>query len=180
MDNVARILTHLGGIGQKDSVRGPMALHFRRAYAGDAEQLVAVINAAFRKAESYIINRDRVDLELVDSLLAKGEFLVAEDETALAGCVYLELRGDRAYLGLLAVAPERQKGGVGSMLMREAEQRCARAGCRFMDLRIIDLRKDNHAFYKRRGYVETGTEPFRPDLETKLPCHFVNMSKPLA
>ena len=66
------------------------------------------------------------------------------------------------------------------MIMREAEQRCAQAGCRFMDLRIIDLRKDNHAFYQRRGYVETGTEPFRHDLKTKLPCHFVNMSKPLA
>lgn len=179
MDNVARILTQDVRTGPKDSERGLMALHFRLAQATDAERLVAVINAAFRKAESYIIDRDRVDLDLMDSLLAKGEFLVAEDETAVAGCVYLELRGDRAYLGLLAVAPEIQKGGVGSMLMREAEQRCARAGCRFMDLRIIDLRKDNHAFYKRRGYVETGTEPFRPDLETKRPCHFVNMSKPL-
>lgn len=152
-----------------------MALQLRPAQPGDAERLVQVINAAFRQAEGYIIDRDRVDLELIHSLLAKGEFLIAEDGSALAGCVYLERRGDRAYLGLLSVAPERQKSGVGSMLMREAEQRCAKAGCRF-----IDLRKDNHAFYKRRGYVETGTEPFRPDLETKLPCHFVNMSKPLA
>jgi hypothetical protein len=63
--------------------------------------------------------------------------------------------------------------------MREAELRCTKAGCRFMDLRIIDLRKDNQAFYKRRGYVETGTEPFPSDLKTKLPCCFVNMSKPL-
>ena len=179
MDNVARILTQDVRTGPKDSGRGPMALQFRLAQATDVERLVAMINAAFRKAESYIIDRDRVDSALVDSLLAKGEFLVAEDETELAGCVYLELRSDRAYLGLLSVAPERQKGGVGSTLMREAEQRCARAGCRFMDLRIIDLRKDNHAFYRRRGYVETGTEPFRPDLETKLACHFVNMSKPL-
>ena len=157
-----------------------MALHLRPAQAGDAERLVEVINAAFLQAESYIIDRDRVDLELIQSLLAKGEFLIAEDEAALAGCVYLERRGDRAYLGLLSVAPQRQKSGVGSMLMREAEQHCAKGGCRFMDLRIIDLRKDNHAFYKRRGYVETGTEPFRPGLKTKLPCHFVNMSKPLA
>ena len=157
-----------------------MALHIRVAKPEEAERLVPLINAAFVKAEGYIIDRDRVDLELIQSLLAKGEFLIAEDGAALAGCVYLERRGDRAYLGLLSVAPERQKSGIGSMLMREAEQRCAKAGCRFMDLRIIDLRKDNHAFYKRRGYVETGTEPFRPDLETKLPCHFVNMSKPLA
>ena len=138
-----------------------------------------LINAAFRKAEGYIIDRDRVDLEVVDSLLAKGEFLVAEEESALAGCVYLEFRAERAYLGLLSVDPARQKAGIGSMLMREAELRCAKVGCRFMDLRIIDLRRDNHAFYKRRGYVETGTEPFPSDLDTKLPCHFVNMSKPL-
>lgn len=100
-----------------------------------------LINSAFRKAESFIIDRDRVDLEVVQSLLANGEFLVADDECALAGCVYLEFRGERAYLGLLSVDPARQKAGVGSMLMREAELHCARAGCRFMDLRIIDLRR---------------------------------------
>ncbi len=120
----------------------------------------------------------------VQSLLGRGEFLVAEDLVAddkdsLAGCVYLERRGDRAYLGLLSVAPERQKGGIGSMLMREAEQRCARAGCCFMDLRTINLREDNRVFYRRRGYVETGTEPFPREIETKVPCYFVNMSKPL-
>ncbi len=138
-----------------------------------------LINSAFRQAESFIIDGNRVDLELLQSLSVKGEFLVAEDDTMLVGCVYLERRGDRAYLGLLSVDPARQKAGIGSMLMRDAELRCTKAGCRFMDLRIINLRKDNHAFYKRRGYVESGTEPFPSDLDTKLPCHFVNMSKPL-
>jgi len=156
-----------------------MAFDLRLAQDADAERLVKLINAAFRQAESYILDRDRVDLESVRSLLAKGEFLLAEDETALAGCVYLERRGERAYLGLLSVAPGRQNQGVGSMLMRQAEQRSARAGCRFMDLRIINLRRENHAFYTRRGYVETGTEPFPPDLDTRLPCHFIHMSKPL-
>jgi GNAT superfamily N-acetyltransferase len=155
------------------------AVQLRIAGNADAEGLMDLINSAFRKAESFIIDRDRVDIEVIHSLSAKGEFLVAEDEGALAGCAYLELRGERAYLGLLSVDLARQKAGVGSMLMRQAELRCARAGCRFMDLRIIDLRKDNHAFYKRRGYVETGTEPFPSDLDTKLPCHFVNMSKTL-
>jgi ribosomal protein S18 acetylase RimI-like enzyme len=154
-------------------------VQLRIAGNADAEGLMDLINAAFRKAESYIIDRDRVDLEVVESLLTKGEFLVAEEESSLAGCVYLELRGERAYLGLLSVDPTRQKAGVGSMLMREAELHCARAGCRFIDLKTIDLREDNRAFYKRRGYVETGTEPFPSDLDAKLPCHFVNMSKPL-
>ena len=156
-----------------------MSLQLRLARATDTKRVVEVINAAFRKAESYIIDRDRVDLEVIQSLFAKGEFLIAEDEAGLAGCVYLERRGDRTYLGLLSVAPERQKTGLGSLLMREAEQHCASAGCLFMDLRIINLRTDNCAFYRRRGYVETGTETFPPDVETKLPCHFVTMSKPL-
>jgi N-acetylglutamate synthase-like GNAT family acetyltransferase len=155
-------------------------VQLRIAGNADAEALMDLVNAAFRKAEGFIIDRDRVDLEAVHSLLAKGEFLVAEEEGTLAGCVYLELRSERAYLGLLSVDPALQKAGVGSMLMREAELRCARAGCRFMDLKTIDLRKDNQAFYKRRGYVETGTEPFPSELTTKLPCHFVKMSKPLA
>ena len=157
-----------------------MALQVRVAEAADAESLVALINAAFGKAERHIIDRDRIDLETVRSLFSKGRFLVAEDEYGFVGCVYLELRGERAYLGLLSVAPDRQKAGIGSTLMREAEQRCVEAGCRFIDLKTINLRSDNQAFYQQRGYVETGTEPFPSELKTRLPCHFVNMSKRLS
>lgn len=155
-------------------------MQVRSAQTSDADQLVALINSAFKRAEGHIIDRDRIDLETVQSLLVKGEFLLAENDGNLAGCVYLERRGERTYLGLLSVAPSRQKVGVGSMLMNESERRCAAAGCRFMDLRIINLREDNHGFYKRRGYEETGTEPFPSELTPKVPCYFINLSKPLA
>ena len=152
----------------------------RVAEVTDAPAIMAVINAAFRRAESFLIDRDRVDLEMVRSLLEKGKFLVAEDGGVLAGCVYIELRGDRAYLGLLSVDPDRQKAGLGSQLMNAAENYCARAGCRFMDLRIVNVRRELPAFYRHRGYVETGTAPFTPGLNPKVPCHFVEMSKPLS
>lgn len=152
----------------------------RVAEVKDAPAIMAVINAAFRRAESFLIDRDRVDLEMVRSLLEKGKFLVAEDGGVLAGCVYIELRGDRAYLGLLSVDPDRQKAGLGSQLMNAAENYCARAGCRFMDLRIVNVRRELPAFYRHRGYVETGTAPFTPGLNPKVPCHFVEMSKPLS
>jgi hypothetical protein len=64
--------------------------------------------------------------------------------------------------------------------MKAAEAHCAKAGSRFMDLRIVSVRRELPAFYHRHGYVETGTEPFTPGLTPKLPCHFVVMSKPLA
>jgi GNAT superfamily N-acetyltransferase len=151
----------------------------RVAVLQDAEEITWLINAAFRLAESFLIDRDRIDVDSVKSLLEKGKFLLADEGGDIAGCVYVELRGERAYLGLLSVDPQRQKAGLGSLLMNAAESYCAKAGCRFMDLRIVNVRCELPDFYHRRGYVETGTAPFTPDLHPKVPCHFVEMSKPL-
>jgi len=82
---------------------------------------------------------------------------------------------------LLSVDPKRQKAGLGSFLMNAAEEYCAKCGCLFMDLRIVNVRSELPEFYHRRGYVESGvTEPFPSTLNPKVPCHFVGMSKPLA
>jgi len=155
------------------------AVQIRVADNRDAEAVTAVINSAFRKAESFFIDGDRIDLDSIRSLMEKGKFLVADGEGALAGCVYVELRGARAYLGLLAVDPKLQRSGLGSALMNAAEDHCRKSGCGFVDLRTVDLRTDNRAFYSRRGYTEVGTEPFPSHLTPKMPCHFVNMSKAL-
>jgi GNAT superfamily N-acetyltransferase len=154
-------------------------MQVRVAETRDAEGIVAVINAAFRLAESFLLDRDRIDLQTVQGLFQKGTFLVAEDRS-LCGCAYVEPRtGNRSYLGLLAVDPRLQKSGLGSQSMNAAEAHCAKAGSSFMDLRIVNVRSELPTFYQRRGYVETGTEPFTPGLKPKLPCHFVLMSKPL-
>jgi predicted N-acetyltransferase YhbS len=154
-------------------------LKVRVAEKSDASAIMAVINAAFRKTESFLIDRDRVDLETVHDLMQKGKFLLADDRIVI-GCVYVEIRGDRSYLGLLSVDPARQKAGLGSKLMSAAEEYCAKAGSRFMDLRIVNVRKELPEFYHRLGYVDTGTEPFTAGLNLKVPCHFVKMSKPLS
>ena len=154
-------------------------MHLRVAEILDAEAIVSVINSAFRHAESFLIDQDRINVETVCGLLQKGSFLVADDLGVLCCCVYVEPRGDRSYLGLLSVDPQRQKSGLGSKLMQAAEDHCAKAGSRFMDLRIVNVRKELPSFYHRRGYIETGTEPFTPGLNPKLPCHFVKMSKAL-
>ena len=154
-------------------------MHLRVGEIHDAEAITALINLAFRVAESFLMDRDRIDLESVQSLLQSGKFLLADHGGAVAGCVYVELKAERAYLGLLSVDPEHQKAGVGSRLMNAAEDHCAKAGCRFMDLQVINLRQELPLFYRNRGYVETGTAPLTPGLRPKLPCHFVTMSKQL-
>jgi len=150
----------------------------RLAEPKDAEAIVHLVNVAFRR-ERFFIDEDRVNVKKVRALLAQGEFLLAEEEGMLAGCVYVELRGERGYFGLLAVDPAKQRSGLGSRLIKAAEERCRAAGCRFMDLTIVNLRKDLPQFYRARGYVESGTEPFPAAAQAKMPCHLVRMTKAL-
>ena len=151
----------------------------RIAASADAEQITALINATFRIAEGFFIDSPRITVDEVHHYLDTGAFLVAPDENGLSGCVYIEPRGERAYLGLLSVDPSRQQSGLGSRLMIAAEDYCRSRGARFMDILIVNLRTDLPAFYAHRGYVENGTTPFPADVPTKLPCHFINLSKPL-
>ena len=151
----------------------------RVAATEDAAKITDVINAAFRIAEGFFVDGPRISEAEVEQLLAKGSFLLAEADDKLNGCVYVELRGERSYLGLLSVDPSCQKSGLGSVLMVEAENYCRERGSRFMDIFIVNLREELPAFYQRRGYVENGTTPFPDDVPTKVPCHFINMTKQL-
>jgi ribosomal protein S18 acetylase RimI-like enzyme len=152
------------------------ALRCRVAELVDADPLVRLINATFR-VELPFIEGDRIDAEGVRTYMAKGKFLVAEDAAGFAGCVYVELRSDRGYLGLLGVDPPRQGTGLGRKLMDAAENYFREAGCRAIDLRVISARTPLPAFYRHLGYLETGTAPFAPDVPVKVPCHYILMSK---
>src|SRR5713226_7286905 len=154
----------------------PDALRVRTADLGDVEALVRLINSAFRVELPYI-EGERIDAEGVRSYMAKGKFLVAQDSASLAGCVYVELRGDRGYLGLLGVDPPRQGTGLGRKLMDAAENFFRQAGCVAVDLRIVSARTPLPAFYHHLGYLETGTAPFPHDVQTKVPCRYILMSK---
>jgi len=151
----------------------------RTAQLEDAENIARLVNAAFRP-ERFFIDADRTNPGKVRELLRKGKFLLAEEAGALAGCVYVEVRGERGYFGLLAVDPALQRSGLGSRLVAAAEEYCREAGCQFMDLTIVNLRTELPGFYHHLGYVESGTLPFPSEQEANQPCHLVRMSKPLA
>lgn len=156
------------------------SVKLRIAEPEDAERITEVINSAFRQAEEFFIDEDRIDTAGVLNFLEAGTFLLAERGALLQGCVYVERREQgRAYLGLLAVDPATQQSGLGSLLMRGAEDYCRRLGLGFIDIKIVNLRTELTGFYRRRGYVETGTSPFPSDVPTKLAVHFIDMSKPL-
>jgi GNAT superfamily N-acetyltransferase len=146
------------------------------AGTADAPELVRVINAAFGPAEAFFIDGDRIGLEEVRAKLETGVFLLEE---RLGGCVYVELRGELAYFGLLSVDPARQGSGLGKLLIAAAEQHAAGHGCRIMEIHVVNLREELPGYYGRLGYAETGEEPFPADVTTKLACHFIVMEKQL-
>ena len=151
---------------------------FRKAELAEADAIAGLVNRAFA-VERFFIDGDRTNPEKVRELFGTGDFLVAEDGNTLVGCVYVERRNQRAYVGLLSIAPARQRSGMGSRLMTAAEEHARKWGCHAVDLRVVNLRQELPGFYRRLGYSETGTEPFPPDATPKLPCHLVTMSKRL-
>ena len=150
----------------------------RFSHSHDVEQLARLINRAFVVERPFIAG-ERIDPPGIRAYMEKGRFLVAEDVDGLAGCVYVEPRGERGYLGLLGVEPGRQGTGLGRKLMEAAENYFRAANCRAIDLRIISPREPLLRFYSHLGYTETGTAPFAPDVPLKVPCHYILMSKSL-
>jgi GNAT superfamily N-acetyltransferase len=145
----------------------------------DVPALTRLINAAF-VVEQVVFDGNRVDDLGVRAYMSGGTFLVAEDSGGLAGCVYVETRSDRSYLGLLSVQPVRQGTGLGRQLVAAAEKFARESGSRAMDLRVISARGEQLLpFYQRLGYQVVRTEPFPANLAAKVPSHYILMSKPL-
>jgi len=157
----------------------PNEIRTRLAGSLDVDALVRLINAAF-VVERPIFDGDRTSPEGVRAYLRKGKFLAAEDSAGLAGCVYVEIRGDRGYIGLLSVDPPRQGLGLGRRLMDAAEEFCRRANCVAVDLRVVSARAPLPAFYRHIGYVETHRADIPAEARPKIPCQFICMSKWLA
>ena len=155
-------------------------IRIRVADAADTATMIPMINAAFIVED--FIEGTRTDQERMSALMQKGEFLVAQDDKAnFLGSVYVEISGDRGYLGMLAVDPKRQCKGVGRKLVQAAEDYCRQRGCTYMKLTVLSLRSPVQFFYRKFGYKETGTEEFRPSrpLKPGVECHAIVMTKPL-
>jgi predicted N-acetyltransferase YhbS len=150
----------------------------RLAEASDTDALVRLINAAF-VVEKVAIEGNRIDSEKLRALFESGKFLLLEDAAELVGCVYIEIRNRRGYLGLLGVQPDRQKSGLGRRLVEAAEDYLRKANCEAVDLRIVSVRTELPPFYERLGYTPTGTAPIPDTIPLKVPSHFILMSKAL-
>jgi ribosomal protein S18 acetylase RimI-like enzyme len=143
------------------------ALTFRDATDADVDELVALIESAYRgddsragwTTEADILEGQRTDpegvLEVVKS--PDSRLMAVERDGRIVACCQLEHQGDHAYFGMFAVSPLLQGAGLGKVIIAEAERQ-ARAtwGVREMQMTVISVRDDLIAWYERRGYRRTG------------------------
>jgi ribosomal protein S18 acetylase RimI-like enzyme len=150
----------------------------RQAASSDIPQVVDLINRAFA-VERFFKSGDRIDSNQVRQMMEQGTFLLLTDEDDLLACVFLKLTGDRGYIGTLSVDPARQRSGLGTRIMREAEEYCRSAGCKAVDIRMVNLRTELPAIYRKFGFVETGTQSAEIIKNATQAIHFITMSKSL-
>ncbi|MEX2246435.1 MAG: GNAT family N-acetyltransferase [Dehalococcoidia bacterium] len=126
------------------------ALALRRATPDDLPVLVPLINAAYRKTEGHVFRTtSRTDRD--DLAQRLSGLVVAEVDGRVAGCIHIDLSGEHAHYGLLAVDVARHGHGIGSMLIEHAEQAGWAAG--HTVVRIEAVKEAGYIpFYERRGY----------------------------
>ncbi|WP_328744985.1 GNAT family N-acetyltransferase [Streptomyces sp. NBC_00285] len=142
-------------------------LTFRDATGADVDALVALVESAYRgddsragwTTEADILDGQRTDPEGVRAVVESPDsrLLTVERDGLLVACCQLEHRGTHAYFGMFAVSPVLQGGGLGKVIIAEAE-RIAREtwGVTEMHMTVISVRDDLIAWYERRGYRRTG------------------------
>lgn len=164
---------------------------FRAATAVDVPALVALVESAYRgdasragwTTEADLLEGQRTDPEGVLAVVTdeNSRLLVADVDGETVACCHVEHRGTHAYFGMFAVRPTAQGGGLGKLVMAEAES-LARGewGASEMHMTVIRQRDELIAWYERRGYRRTGRmSPFpygderfgipqRDDLEFEL------------
>lgn len=163
-----------------------------KAAQSDIPEIVSLLNKAYRGEASkkgwtteadMISGSIRTDEPQVKALMERpgAVFLKSSDSNgAIAGCVFLEKRNNKLYLGMLAVDPGLQARGTGSQIMRAAEEYARQSGCTAIFMRVVSLRRELIAWYEKKGYKRTGEiQPFENNAygTARVPLEFVVMEK---
>jgi N-acetylglutamate synthase-like GNAT family acetyltransferase len=154
---------------------------FRYAIPADVNAIVALIEHAYRApetagrwdSESHLLTGPRTSHGEIAGLVADpaSRFLIAEIDGRVAACCLLQKRGvsesDGAYFGMFAIQTSARAGGMGKLVLAEAERRVRELwNVRAMVMTVINVRTELIAWYQRRGYLLTGARIPFPFSET--------------
>ncbi len=157
------------------------------ADASDLPALEHLVNNAYRgenskkgwTTEADLIKGIRVNEEMLTEMLSHPDAVILKstaDDGTLEGCVYLDIQGDRLYVGLLTVSPELQAKGLGKLLLQAGEEYGKQKNLKGVFMKVLTLRPELVAWYERNGYHKTGeAEIFDPHNDLIRPVQPLEM-----
>jgi len=154
----------------------------------DILSLVALMDSAYRgenskqgwtsEADLFIGNK-RTDESTVANLIKKPGTVFLKylnEEGKLEGCVLLNKKGNRIYLGMFSVSPSAQGKGIGKKLLAAADDYAREHNCASIFMTVITVREELIAWYERNGYRKTGkVVPFPVDERYGIPTQPLEM-----
>jgi RimJ/RimL family protein N-acetyltransferase len=143
------------------------AVRIRPAEPGDAQALVALLNAVGAEPEGWLLSDPSMrsvaaERRYVRSVRRHPDavLLVAEVNGQIAGRLSLARdphpsSGHVADFGLTVAAPYRRRG-IGTALLSRADEWARRAGIRKLELHVFPHNEAAIALYEKVGYVREG------------------------
>jgi ribosomal protein S18 acetylase RimI-like enzyme len=138
----------------------------------DIAQIEKLVNSAYRgdssrkgwTTEADLLDGIRTNKDVLSGMINRGDSIVLKCNNAknqLVGCVYLQKKEEKLYLGMLTVAPDIQAQGIGKKLLQASEEYAQTQQCTAITITVISLRQELIKWYERRGYKATGErKPF--------------------
>ena len=166
-----------------------------RAGLNDISELNTLINEAYRgdtsrqgwTTEANLLDGLRIDEVTLWMYLEDPEIILLKntgEDGKINGCVYLEPRGMKLYVGMFSVSPLLQGKGIGRELLIAAETYALQSERYIMTMTVISIRYELIEWYERRGYKTTGEiVPFHVDKKfgvPKQPIELVVLEKVLS
>ncbi|EPF83535.1 N-acetyltransferase [Acinetobacter gyllenbergii] len=151
-----------------------MSLNIRKVKQGDLEQLVKLINIAYRAqserswtTEKGFVRGERIRKFQLEQELQQPNFelLVGElDKDEIIACIGLSVNDNCIEIGTFAVDPSIQNQGYGREMLNYAELYIRKTYPKLRDLvmHVLDVRTELLAYYQRRGYQITGRKSEYP------------------
>jgi ribosomal protein S18 acetylase RimI-like enzyme len=171
-----------------------MMMSISKATIQDIPELVTLINSAYRgehskkgwTTEANLLDGVRTDPDSLEKMMTKKNAVIlkySDEDSGVQGCVYLEEKGRKMYLGMLTVSPLLQAKGIGKKLLVQAEKYAEDKKCSTVEMTVISVRDELIKWYEKYGYRKTGeTKPFPTDPKfgiPKQPLEFIVMEKVL-
>jgi ribosomal protein S18 acetylase RimI-like enzyme len=169
--------------------------HITIATIADITAIKDLLNSAYRgessrqgwTTEAHLIDGNiRTDESILQQVIQRSGSVFlkyASEQQQIIGCVNLQRHDHRIYLGMFAVSPQLQGGGIGKQILKAAEEYAKYLQCNAVYMSVVSVRTELINWYQRHGYYDTGErKPFTEDGVTGKhlqPLEFMILEKSL-